>query len=224
MNSACIRRLCRFAAAPPCWIGHGEPPLRGHSVPRAPARRTRQAGEEGPSTWSQLRIAEQGEMRRRPWGYGRRPVTCTHPPENSDRLHRVEPRLGDGSSYKMHESRDYRWVMASSARASGVGPIPNRARTKTANSRSSSETRSTSIAMIRNALTLKYEEVYLMAYASLAAARSSVGRSMAFYNGLVLTPRLTGARPIRPTTPRCPSAWQHNARRAVSLQADPRCP
>jgi len=29
---------------------------------------------------------------------------------------------------------------------------------------------------------------------------------------VVLTPRLTGARPIKLTRPRCPSAWPHNAR------------
>jgi hypothetical protein len=34
---------------------------------------------------------------------------------------------------------------------------------------------------------------------------------------VVLTPRLTGARPIKPTTPRCPAAWQHNARQEFPL-------
>ena len=34
---------------------------------------------------------------------------------------------------------------------------------------------------------------------------------------VVLTPRLTGARPIKLTMPRCPSVWQHNARSAGQL-------
>ena len=57
--------------------------------------------------------------------------------------------------------------------------------------------------------TVKYEEVYIRAYDSVAEARSSIGRYLEFYNGRSLTQRLTGALPIKPTKPRCPSAWQH---------------
>jgi putative transposase len=65
--------------------------------------------------------------------------------------------------------------------------------------------------------TLKYEEVYLNAYESIAGrARRSVV-TWSFTTAAVLTPRLTGAHPIKPTTPRCPSAWQHNARSAGQL-------
>src|SRR5215831_4944371 len=39
--------------------------------------------------------------------------------------------------------------------------------------------------------------------------------------GLGLTRRLTGGRPIRPTTPRCPTAWRRNARAALGQLADP---
>jgi len=57
---------------------------------------------------------------------------------------------------------------------------------------------------------VKYEEVYLKAHDSVAEARKSIGRYLDFYNGANLTRALTGARPIKLTSPRCPSAWQPN--------------
>jgi hypothetical protein len=63
--------------------------------------------------------------------------------------------------------------------------------------------------------TVKYEEAYLKAYESVAEARSSIGHYLEFYNGR-RPPRLTSARPIKPTTPCCPAAWQHNARQRRS--------
>src|SRR5262245_61810795 len=51
---------------------------------------------------------------------------------------------------------------------------------------------------------LRTVTVYLKADESVAEARGSISRPTA----AVFTPRLTGARPIKPTTPRCHSAWQ----------------
>ena len=58
--------------------------------------------------------------------------------------------------------------------------------------------------------TIKYEEVYLHAYASVSEARASIGRYLTFYNGRRPIHRLTGKRPIRPTsTRRRQSRWRH---------------
>ena len=66
--------------------------------------------------------------------------------------------------------------------------------------------------------TVKYEEVYIRAYDSVAEARSSIGRYLKYTTAVDLTQRLTGARPIKPTTPRCPSAWQHKRAQRGSLK------
>jgi hypothetical protein len=53
--------------------------------------------------------------------------------------------------------------------------------------------------------TIKYEEVYLRAYASVSEARAGIGRYLGFYNSRPHIHRLTVKRPIRPTsTSRCP--------------------
>ena len=57
---------------------------------------------------------------------------------------------------------------------------------------------------------VKYEEVYLRAYDSVSEARTSIGRYLDFYNGRRPHSSLDGARPIKLTSPRCPSAWQPN--------------
>ena len=55
---------------------------------------------------------------------------------------------------------------------------------------------------------VKYEEVYLRAYDTVSDARASIGRYLDFYNGRRPHRALTARRPIKPTSPRCPSAWQ----------------
>jgi putative transposase len=45
--------------------------------------------------------------------------------------------------------------------------------------------------------TIKYEEVYLHAYASVPEARASIGRYLIFYNSRARIHRLTGKPPIR---------------------------
>ena len=57
---------------------------------------------------------------------------------------------------------------------------------------------------------VKYEEVYLRAYDSVSEARGSIGRYLNFYNGRRPHSSLDGATPIKPTSLRCPSAWQPN--------------
>ena len=44
---------------------------------------------------------------------------------------------------------------------------------------------------------VKYEEVYLNAYASVLEARAGIGRYIGFYNAVGRTPRLAAARPTR---------------------------
>src|SRR3954447_19935271 len=56
---------------------------------------------------------------------------------------------------------------------------------------------------------VKYEEVYLRAYDSVGEARASIGRYLDFYNGRRIR-ALTARHPIKPTSPRCQSAWQPN--------------
>jgi putative transposase len=50
--------------------------------------------------------------------------------------------------------------------------------------------------------TIKYEEVYLRAYASVSEARASIGRYLGFYNGRRPHSSLDGKTPIRPTSTR----------------------
>jgi putative transposase len=57
---------------------------------------------------------------------------------------------------------------------------------------------------------VKYEEVYLRAYDSVSEARASIGRYFDFYNGRRPHASLTATHPIKPTSTRCPSAWQPN--------------
>ena len=59
---------------------------------------------------------------------------------------------------------------------------------------------------------VKYEEVYLRAYDSVSEARASIGRYFDFYNGRRPHASLDGNTPIKPTSTRCPSAWQPNPR------------
>jgi putative transposase len=54
---------------------------------------------------------------------------------------------------------------------------------------------------------VKYEEVYLRAYDSVSEARSSLDRYL-----------LTAPHPIKPTSPRCPSAWQPNPGRGSTYR------
>jgi hypothetical protein len=60
--------------------------------------------------------------------------------------------------------------------------------------------------------TIKYEEVYLRAYASVSEARASLGRYIdGFYNTRRPIRALTGGRRTRPILPRChQSRWQPN--------------
>jgi putative transposase len=60
---------------------------------------------------------------------------------------------------------------------------------------------------------IKYEEVYLRAYDSVAEARTSIGRYLAFYNGRRPHSSLDRRTPIRPTSLRCRSLRQPNPRR-----------
>ena len=66
--------------------------------------------------------------------------------------------------------------------------------------------------------TIKYEEVYLRAYDSVADARSSIGRYLDFYNARRPHRALTGQRPIRLTSRSCCSAWQRNLGRGSTYR------
>jgi putative transposase len=57
---------------------------------------------------------------------------------------------------------------------------------------------------------VKYEEVYLRAYESVTEARGSIGRYRNFTTAGAHTRALTARHPIKPTSRRCPSAWQPN--------------
>jgi putative transposase len=57
---------------------------------------------------------------------------------------------------------------------------------------------------------VKYEEVYLRAYESVADALQSIGRYLDFYNANDHTRALTELRPIRSTSRSCRSAWRHS--------------
>ena len=70
--------------------------------------------------------------------------------------------------------------------------------------------------------TVKYEEVYLKAYDSVSEARSSIGRYLDFYNGRRPHSSLDGTTPIKPTSPRCPSAWQPNRGEIPLIDAENR--
>ena len=66
---------------------------------------------------------------------------------------------------------------------------------------------------------VKYEEVYLRAYESVSEARAA--RSAATWTFImagVHTRALTAARPIKPTSPRCHSAWQPNPGRGSTYR------
>ena len=56
--------------------------------------------------------------------------------------------------------------------------------------------------------TVKYEEVYLRAYAGVAEARASIGRYLASTTARGRIHRLAGKRPTRPT-----STWRRQSRR-----------
>ena len=66
---------------------------------------------------------------------------------------------------------------------------------------------------------VKYEEVYLRAYDSVSEARTSIGRYLDFYNGRRPHSSLDGTHPIKPTSPRCPSAWQPNPGRGSTYRS-----
>ena len=57
---------------------------------------------------------------------------------------------------------------------------------------------------------VKYEEVYLRAYDSVSEARASIGRYLTFTTAGGRIRALTARHPIKPTSPRCHSAWQPN--------------
>jgi putative transposase len=63
---------------------------------------------------------------------------------------------------------------------------------------------------------IKYEEVYLKAYDSVAEARASIGRYLTFYNSRGLIRALTARHPIRPTSIRCRNARRLNPGRCSS--------
>ena len=65
---------------------------------------------------------------------------------------------------------------------------------------------------------IKYEAVYLRAYDTVGEARKSVGQYLDFHNGRQPTPGLTARRPIRPTSPHCPSAWRPNPGRGSTYR------
>ena len=66
--------------------------------------------------------------------------------------------------------------------------------------------------------TLKYEEVYLKAYESVAEARSSIGCFLEFYNGVRPHSSLDRCTPDQAYYASLPTAWRRNARAArVSL-------
>jgi putative transposase len=59
--------------------------------------------------------------------------------------------------------------------------------------------------------TIKYEEVYLRAYASVSEARAGIGRYLTFYNGRRPYSSLDRKTPIRPiSTSQCPKRWRRN--------------
>jgi putative transposase len=69
---------------------------------------------------------------------------------------------------------------------------------------------------------LKYEEVYLTAYGSVAEARASIGCYLGFYNHRRPHSRaLTAPHPLRPTSPPPPSAWQPNPGRLLRISGRP---
>jgi putative transposase len=63
--------------------------------------------------------------------------------------------------------------------------------------------------------TLKYEEVYLKAYESVAEARSSIGRFMEFYNGVRPHSSLDRRTPDQAYYASLPAVWRHNAGAAL---------
>ena len=65
---------------------------------------------------------------------------------------------------------------------------------------------------------VKYEEVYLHAYDSVGEARASIGRYLTSTTAAGRTRALTAPHPIKPTSPRCPSAWQPNPGRGSTYR------
>ena len=65
---------------------------------------------------------------------------------------------------------------------------------------------------------VKYEEVYLRAYDSVSEARASIGRYLDFYNARAHIRALTARHQIKPTSPRCHSAWQPNPGRGSTYR------
>jgi transposase InsO family protein len=63
---------------------------------------------------------------------------------------------------------------------------------------------------------VKYEEVYLRAYETVSEARNSIGR----YLDAARIRALTDAPRIKPTSPRCRSAWQPNPAEAALIDAE----
>jgi len=57
---------------------------------------------------------------------------------------------------------------------------------------------------------IKYEEVYLRAYASVHEARASLGRYIEFYNRIRPHSSLKGKTPDQAYLPRCQQPWQPN--------------
>ncbi len=57
---------------------------------------------------------------------------------------------------------------------------------------------------------VKYEEVYLRAYDSVAEARASIGRYLSFYNAKRRIRALTPGRRTKPTSTTCRSGRQHD--------------
>ena len=70
--------------------------------------------------------------------------------------------------------------------------------------------------------TIKYEEVYLRAYASVSEARASIGRYLGFYNGKsARIRRLAGRRPIRHTSTRCSQSRRRHKQGGHPLSDSP---
>jgi transposase InsO family protein len=67
---------------------------------------------------------------------------------------------------------------------------------------------------------VKYEEVYLRAYDSVSEARSSIGRYLDFYNPRRPHSSLAARHQIKPTSPRCQSAWQLNPATTPLIDAE----
>ena len=65
---------------------------------------------------------------------------------------------------------------------------------------------------------VKYEEVYLRAYESVSEARTQSAVTWTFIMADVPTRALTAPRPIKPTSPRCHSAWQPNPGRGSTYR------